>query len=197
LPTSVKKISAGQTYYLELWVSDSGYINTGITSAYVDLSFPTYAATVTDVSNGSIFTLFNEEVVLAGEIDELGGSSLPGGEGIEPEWVRVAVVEILADATLPFLTFTLSPSETGVAAFGRGTISWNDISLGSLLICPADFDNDGDVDEKDIAIFSAAWHTQPGDPQWNLACDITTPVGYIDRSDLAWVVDSWLIGIMP
>jgi hypothetical protein len=196
LPTSIKKITAGQTYYLELWVSDTGYINTGLTSAYVDLSFPGNAATVTNVSNGSIFTLFNEEVVLSGEIDELGGSSLPGGEGIEPKWARVAVVEILADATLPFVTFTLSPSSTGVSALGRGTISWNDISLGSLLICPADFDKDADVDEKDIAIFSSAWNTRPGDPQWNPDCDII-PTGYIDRSDLAWVVDSWLIGIMP
>ncbi len=130
MPTSVKKLVAGQTYYLELWTGDIGYINTGLTSAYVDLSFPASAATVINVSNGSIFTLFNEEVILSGEIDELGGSSLPGGEGIEPEWARVAVVEILADATPPFVTFTLSPSDTGVAALGRGTIPWDDISLG-------------------------------------------------------------------
>jgi hypothetical protein len=198
LPTSVKSISAGQTYYLELWVSDSGYVNTGLTSAYVDLSFSTDAATVTDVSNGGIFTMFTDEVsVLSGKIDELGGSSLPGGNGIEPEWARVAVVEILAEATLPFVTFTLSPSSTGVAALGRGTIPWDDISLGSLLICPADFDNDADVDEKDLAIFASAWNTRPGDPQWNPDCDITTPAGYIDRSDLAWLVDSWLVRIEP
>jgi hypothetical protein len=162
----------------------------------VDLSFPASAATVTNVTNGSIFTLFNEEVILSGEINELGGSSLPGGDGIEPEWARVAVVEILADATLPFVIFTLSPSSTGVAALGRGTISWDNISLGSLLICPADFDKDADVDEKDFAIFASAWRTQPSDPQWNPDCDIT-PSGYIDKSDLAWVVDSWLIGIAP
>ena len=197
LPTSVKKISAGQTYYLELWVRDSGHINTGLTSAYIDLSFPTDAATVTNVSYGGIFTLFNEESVLSGKIDELGGSSLPGGDGIEPEWARVAVVQILADATLPFVTFTLSPSSLGVAALGRGTIPWDDISLGSLLICPANFNGDAGVDEKDLAIFASAWHTQPGDPQWNPDCDITAPIGYIDRSDLACVVDSWLIGIAP
>ncbi|MBW8040457.1 MAG: hypothetical protein FVQ85_10695 [Planctomycetes bacterium] len=197
LPTSVKRLSAGQTYYLELWVSDVGYVNTGLTSAYVDLSFPSDAVTVTDVSYSTDFTLFNEESVLSGIIDELGGSSLPGGDGIEPVWARVAVVQILADATLPFVTFTLSPSSLGVAAFGRGTIPWNDISFSSLLICPANFNGDAGVDGKDIAIFASAWHTQPGDPQWNPDCDITTPIGYIDRSDLAWVVDSWLIGIAP
>ncbi|MHC4113025.1 MAG: hypothetical protein ACYSUY_18270, partial [Planctomycetota bacterium] len=197
LPTSVKRLSAGQTYYLELWVSDSGYINTGLTSAYIDLSFPSDAVTVIDVSYSIAFKLFNEESVLSGKIDELGGSSLSGGDGIEPEWARVAVVEILADATLPFVTFTLSPSSLGVAAFGRGTIPWDDISLGSLLICPANFNGDAGVDEKDLAIFASAWHTRPGDPQWNSDCDISTPSGYIDRSDLAWVVNSWLVGYEP
>ncbi len=70
------------------------------------------------------------------------------------------------------------------------------VRLGSLLICPADFDNDGVVDKKDIAIFASAWKTKPGDSQWNPDCDIT-PSGHIDSSDLAWVVDSWLIGIVP
>jgi hypothetical protein len=198
LPTSVKRLIAGQTYYLEVWVSDIGYINTGLTSAYVDMIFPSGVVTVTNVSYGSIFTLFNEEVILSGEIDELGGSSLPGGDGIEPEWARVAVVQIQADATLPFVTFTLSPSSTGVAALGRGTIPWSDISLGYLLICPADFDNDGDVDAKDIAIFASAWNTKLGDPQWNPDCDISIPAdNFINKKDLAWVVDSWLIGITP
>ncbi|MHC4733618.1 MAG: LamG domain-containing protein [Planctomycetota bacterium] len=188
LPTSVKRLSAGQTYYLELWVSDSGYVNTGLTSAYVDMSFPANAATVTDVSNGGIFMMFTDEVsVLSGKIDELGGSSLPGGDGIEPEWARVAIVEILADATLPFVTFTLSPSSTGVAALGRGTIPWDDISLDSLLICPADFDNDSDVDEKDLAIFSSAWRTKPGDLHWDPDCDISIPAdNFINEKDLAW-----------
>ncbi|MHC4735611.1 MAG: hypothetical protein ACYTDW_14325 [Planctomycetota bacterium] len=199
LPTSVKRLYAGQTYYLELWVSDSGYVNTGLTSAYVDLSFPDDAATVTDVSNGGIFTMFTDEMsILSGKIDELGGSSLPGGDGIEPEWARVAAVEILADATLPFVTFTLSPSSTGVAAFGRGTIPWDDISLDSLLICPADFDSDSDVDEKDLAIFASAWKTKPGDLHWDPDCDISIPAdNFINEKDLAWLVDSWLEGIAP
>jgi hypothetical protein len=198
LPTSVKRLSAGQTYYLELWISDKGYVNTGLTSAYVDLGFPSDAATVTDVSYSSDFTLFNDETVLSGTIDELGGSSLEVDVGIEPEWARVAVVRMLADTTLPFVTFTLSPSETGVAAFGRGIISWNDISLTGLLICPANFNGDAGVDMKDLAILASAWRTEPGNPKWNPGCDISIPPdNFIDGKDLAWLVDSWLEGITP
>jgi len=196
LPTSVKRISAGQTYYLELWVSDIGHINTGLTSAYVDLSFPDHAVSVVDISHSDIFAMFASGSDVSGKIDELGGSTVDA-DGIEPDWVRVAIVQMHADATLPFVTFTLSPSDTGVAAFGRGIIPWNDISSDSLMICPANFNSDAGVDMKDFAIFASAWKTTPGDPQWNPDCDITAPTGYIGMSDLAWLVNSWLAGIEP
>ncbi|MHC4602581.1 MAG: LamG-like jellyroll fold domain-containing protein, partial [Planctomycetota bacterium] len=133
LPTSVKRISAGQTYYLELWVSDIGHINTGLTSAYVDLSFPDHAVSVVDISHSDIFTMFTSGSDFPGNIDELGGSTVDAN-GIEPDWARVAIVQMHTDATLPFVTFTLSPSNTEVAALGRGIIPWNDISLDSLMI---------------------------------------------------------------
>ena len=198
LPTSVKRISAGQTYYLELWVSDIGYINTGLTSAYVDLSFPADAVTITDVSYSDIFTMFTDEwSVLSGKIDELGGSTVDAN-GIEPDWARVAIVQMHADATLPYVMFTPSPSDTEVAAFGRGIIPWNDISLDSLLICPANLDGDTDVNMTDLAIFASAWHTRPEDPQWNPDCDIfKSTEDVVDTLDLAAFVDNWLVGTVP
>jgi hypothetical protein len=41
-----------------------------------------------------------------------------------------------ADAALPSVTFSLSPSSTGVAAWGRGVVDWDDISLGSRSVPP-------------------------------------------------------------
>jgi len=55
------------------------------------------------------------------------------------------------------------------------------------------FDYDNDVDLKDFAIFAAAWLSQPGDPSWNAACDISLPSdGVIDELDLAIFCDNWL-----
>ena len=193
---SNQKISVGRSYYLEVWTSDTGYINTGLTSAYVDLSFPDDAVIIDDISNSDIFAMFTSGSAVSGKIDELGGSTVDAN-GIEPKWVRVAVVQMHSETTPPVVTFTLSPSSTGVAAYGRGIIPWNDISLGSLMICPADFDKDGDVDMADLAIFAFAYRTRPGDPEWNPDCDISIPVGFIDMSDLAFLVDSWLIGTEP
>jgi hypothetical protein len=197
LPTSVEKISAGRPYYLEVWASDTGYINTGLTSAYVDLSFPDGAVSIDNISHGDIFAMFASGSAVSGKIDELGGSTVDAN-GIEPKWARVAVVQMHADTTPPIVTFTLSPSSTGVAAYGRGIIPWNDISLGSLMICPADLDKDGDVDMADLAIFALAYRTRPGDPQWNPHCDIVNSAeDIVDALDLAVFIDGWLVETEP
>ncbi|MHC4444789.1 MAG: hypothetical protein ACYTA5_19505, partial [Planctomycetota bacterium] len=158
LPTSINSISVGQTYYLEVWVSDVGDINTGLTSVYVDLNYPAGAASVTSISHGGIFTEFDSGSATSGIIDELGGSALPGGDGIEPEWARVAIVEMHVDAASPTLIFNLTSSDTGVAAKVRGEIPWEDVSLGIAAVgedIPGDFNGDGDVDQDDFDTFES------------------------------------------
>jgi hypothetical protein len=56
-----------------------------------------------------------------------------------------------------------------------------------------DLDDDNDVDLEDFAIFAAAWLSQPGDANWNAACDISIPSdGVVDVLDLAIFCDNWL-----
>ena len=58
-----------------------------------------------------------------------------------------------------------------------------------------DFDGQCDVDFVDYAIFALAWLTEPGDAQWNPACDISVPAdNHIDRNDLDVLADNWLAG---
>jgi len=55
-----------------------------------------------------------------------------------------------------------------------------------------DFDDDGDVDFKDFAVLAAAWLSQPGDANWNAACDISIPKdNIIDEHDLMVFCDNW------
>jgi len=137
LPVSIESISAEATYYVEVWVSDVGDVyNTGLVGAYVDLNFPADAASVVNISHGGTFLTLPSGSAGAGTIDELGGSALPYA-GVAPEWTRVAVVEMYADTAPLSLTFRLSPSSTGVSAYGRGIIGWDDISLGSVTIAEA------------------------------------------------------------
>jgi len=128
LPTSVSSLTAGQDYYVEVWASDVGSTNTGLTSVYVDMQLsPCGVATITSIDHGGIFTVFGSGTIGACDVDELGGSSLTGA-GIQPQWARVAAVKIHADAS-GALCCSLAQSSTGVAAFGRGTIAWPDVKL--------------------------------------------------------------------
>jgi len=128
LPTSVPSLTADQDYYVEVWASDVGTTNTGLTSVYVDLNFsPCAAISITSVDHAGIFTVFQSGTIGACGIDELGGSSLAGA-GIEPQWARVAIVKIHAEAAGP-LCCSLAQSTTGIAAFGRGIVPWSEVAF--------------------------------------------------------------------
>ena len=196
LPVSVDQVTSGQTYYLEVWVSDRGYINTGLICAYVDLSFPGDVMSVVSISHGGIFTAVPTGSTGSSVIDELGGSVMAEGIGVEPQWARVAVIEIYADAVSPFVAFTLSPSSTGISAYGRGIIPWNDIWLGSFTIAPpADLNKNGRVDFDDFAILANQWRGTPGDPSADIVPEAGD--GEIDFFDLVLMVEYWLEGVNP
>ena len=140
LPSSVLSVPKGQDYYVEVWASDVGTTNTGLTSVYTDVAFtPSSAASVQSINHGGIFTVFASGTVVSGGIDELGGSSLTGA-GVEPQWARVATIRMRADAA-GTVSFSLAASTTGVAALGRGLIPWSQVSLGNVAFeqvqCPS------------------------------------------------------------
>ncbi|GEM_PF-107751 len=61
-----------------------------------------------------------------------------------------------------------------------------------------DLYRDGTVDLKDFAIFAAAWNSQPGDDNWNPACDISIPAdGIINVLDLYVLTGDWLSYFVP
>ena len=58
-----------------------------------------------------------------------------------------------------------------------------------------DIYEDGCVDLLDFAIFAQAWKAQPGDDNWNPACNISEPNDdVINERDLAVLADNWLRG---
>lgn len=57
---------------------------------------------------------------------------------------------------------------------------------------------DNVVNNKDFAVFAAAWASQPGDFNWNAACDISNPCdGIINELDLSVLCDDWLSILIP
>ena len=133
LPTSISATPVGQDYYVEVWASDVGTTNTGLTSVYVDLTFsPSAATTAKSVSHGGIFTVFPSGTIGSGIVDELGGSSLTAA-GIEPQWARAASVRMSAN-TAGSVVYGLAAGTAGIAAMGRGLIPWSEVQSAGVTV---------------------------------------------------------------
>ena len=125
-------MQVGATYFLELWCSDVGSVNTGVTSAYIDLDWNAGFASAVSIDHSGLYTVFTSGAIADGFIDELGGSTVQQ-VAIEPEWVRVVVVEINADLGGD-VNYTSRRSSTGVAAWDRGMIAWPNVRLDSIAV---------------------------------------------------------------
>lgn len=164
--------------------------NTGVSSAYVDLVWPSAQATVVSIDHGTIYDTLPSGTIGTGQIDELGGSVLSStGVGIQPEWARVAVVESTADATGD-MTYSFQPSATDVAALGRGLIPWGDVLLSvAVLSRPRLGDLNGDlfVNGNDIQVFVDALLSGSTDSRLLCHADFNWN-GLIDLDDIGGMV---------
>ena len=76
----------------------------------------------------------------------------------------------------------------GTDVVDMGAFEFNSVYLG-------DFDYNCRVNFADLSIFGSAWTSQPGDFNWDFACDISIPAdNVIDKRDLAAFADNWLSG---
>ena len=76
----------------------------------------------------------------------------------------------------------------GTAVVDMGAYEFNYAYIG-------DFDYSCTVDFLDLSIFGLAWMSQPGDFNWDFACNISIPAdNMIDKRDLAAFADNWLGG---
>ena len=64
-----------------------------------------------------------------------------------------------------------------------------------LIVHPADFDTDGDLDFDDFIVLAESWNGIKGQAEYNSACDISDPIdGIIDYRDLSVFSSYWLVG---
>ena len=158
LPESVAYVYVGDTFFVELWATDSGTTNTGLVSAYTDMVSSEDLVTCSSVGHAALFGLFPDGVCDGSSVDELGGSQLTGGVGVEPEWARVAYVEFTADAA-GFAGFLLEPAQAESSAYNRGLVRSSAIAYGSCDVvsrergacCAQDTCTDGMTEDECIA----------------------------------------------
>ncbi len=194
LPPPVSHVDVGGTIYLELWATDSGSTNTGLVSAYADLEYPQSLLSCELVEHTELFNLFPEGECNGNIVDELGGSQLQGGVGVEPDWARVALVRFAASQD-GFAELVLRPANSESSAFGRGVVEPSAISYGT---CAVAIGNCGDeicgVDE-DCSSCPLDCGCEPSESCVSGSC-VACPEdcnddGVVGPFDLACLLASW------
>ena len=88
------------------------------------------------------------------------------------------------------------PLEVEGSELGTAWIQGTVVATADVFWAVADLHSDGLVNFRDFAIFAAAWQSMPGDPEYNLECELDQPPnGFINAADLAVFADRWLGGI--
>jgi len=190
LPEPIPVIDVGEQYVLEVWATDRGDLNTGITSVYIQVECPQDSVSILGATTSESYNVFSSGEVLPGSVHELGGSSLPGQLGIEPQWVRIAVVDVRAEKASLSVPFALSTSQAGIAAYGRGRIPWENIELGTTSITQGletafrrgDPNDDGQVDLSDVILILRYLFAGGQGPGCSDTADVNDDLG-IDISD--------------
>jgi len=71
----------------------------------------------------------------------------------------------------------------------------NEVAILAKYTIAGDFDLSNTVDLTDFSMFASAWQTQPGDAQWNVEYNVSTPADTrIDFRDLMVFISHWLAG---
>ncbi len=131
LPEGITEVGLGATFYVELWATDSGSTNTGIVCAYADLDYPEGCVVAGVITHGDFCDLFESGTDTGSTVDELGCCQLGGDVGVEPEWVRIAYIELTAVDVCESADFQILPAEAESSAYIRGLVPPSDIDYGS------------------------------------------------------------------
>ena len=195
LPDSVTAVVRSSTYYIEIWASDVGETNTGLTNVYLDLSYGDDTTPIS-LNHGTIFTSSPSGSIIAPShlVDEFGGSAPSGGGGVDPNWVRIGWIEMTADVDTDHCSIELIPSSQGISALSRGLIPWAFVELGTqdVQILPPmrtyDLDDDNFIGVGDFGRFRGSWQKSvpPADLEDDFDCDCFVGVG-----DLSYFATGW------
>ncbi|MGB0714530.1 MAG: hypothetical protein ACPGXK_01545 [Phycisphaerae bacterium] len=199
LPPSIQEIELGRTFFADVWATDGGALNTGLTQVHADLLFDANAMEVVSIEHRAPF-----DVVTSGNIDntngiiaDLGGTAPDvGGIGVAPEWQRVAVVTLDAIACPSMENMTLQAADLPITAFSRDEIDPANIAFGGASTavtfqCAYNLDGVDPINAGDLGIFAGCWLTGVGEPGYQRRCDFDCS-GFVDAGDLGWFAAGWL-----
>lgn len=207
LPASVTTAFYGDAVYAELYARDIGCNNTGLVTVAADLDYPEECVSAVRLSAGEdycsdTFPQFCGGTDTGAIIEELTGSQLTCGVGVEPEWVRVAIVEFVIDGDCDAAAFSLLPADSESSKCFQGLVPTSEIAYGTASVdevlpgsqCVYDLDGNCLTAGGDLGVFAGCWLCSDGQPCWDpdvcpradFDCN-----GTVAGGDLGWFAVAW------
>ncbi|MCH8042671.1 MAG: tandem-95 repeat protein [Planctomycetes bacterium] len=133
-PESIAEVSANDSYFVEVWIQETGSLTAGMVGGSIDLSFTTATVDMVALEHGETFGLLVSGDVdeAAGWVDDFGGATFDAGVGVAPLWVRLGYLEILPTAP-GSASFGVAPGGIQFSRFGKGNVAWEDVNLTSAV----------------------------------------------------------------
>lgn len=135
LPDSIVHVGVGETFFLEVWVQDTGF-DQGITGGQIDIAYHTDSLDpVGSLVHSDTLDLFPSGSIddSSGLIDDFGGATLDGGLGVRPNWLRLGYVEMTVSSDGPVLIGP-EPGNLQFAVFGTGNVAWDDVAMSGVAL---------------------------------------------------------------
>ncbi|MDO4629001.1 MAG: hypothetical protein Q4C70_07440, partial [Planctomycetia bacterium] len=132
VPNSLKTVQAGDKFYLEVWVQDVSELQKGVSGGSVDINFDNTKVTADELYHGNLYSTLLSGTIGAGVIDNFGGGTLTGNQGVG-KWVRLGYVEMTANSS-DEITFDLSEGSMSFAIHQSGNRAWDKVNLESLTL---------------------------------------------------------------
>lgn len=127
----------GGTLFLEIWVSDVGPVNSGITGFFTDLTFDSSILRADALFHSpGPFTLLTSGLINnpMGLIENFGGNDASfTGQGAEPNWSRISYAQMTA-VGLGAALIDSSLGLGGIGTFGRQPPTKSDIDFDSITL---------------------------------------------------------------
>ncbi len=172
IPASISEVCLGAGGFVEVWVTNVGPLQPGITGGTVDVMFASGVVEAIAIDHATHFDELVSGVITEGRVDDLGGATLDTGVAVAPLWALLARVSFTA-VDEGMAMFSLTPGALGFAiAGGHPPLEFGtDVLLGPSqmveVVRPVrlgDTDCDLDVDLDDFANLEACVTGPDPDP---------------------------------
>jgi len=137
LPDNIIDVAVGESFYLEVWMTDVGATKAGISGGYIELAYDTALFDATALGYGGNYAIFQDGSIddASGVVDLFGASSLGGAGTLAVDsWEKLGTVTFQRIAPGAGTFTPQRETDDEFSRFSDGAAPWNQINAPPLTL---------------------------------------------------------------